>query len=87
MLDIDVIKKNGLCSGCGLCAGLASGPQAPIVMQDSPEGYRRPVKVAPVPNDLSRMIDKVCPGVNIQHDPAALEAEYHPVWGPGEHSA
>lgn len=82
MLDIETIKANGLCSGCGLCAGLASGADAPIVMRDSAEGYRRPEAVAPVPAGLAKAIDEVCPGANIRHDPAQHEAEYHPVWGP-----
>lgn len=82
MLDIETIKKNGLCSGCGLCAGLAGGADAPIVMDDSPEGFRRPKTVAPVPQALAKLIDTVCPGANIRHDPAQLEADYHPVWGP-----
>ncbi len=82
MLDIETIKANGLCSGCGLCAGLAGGADAPIIMRDSAEGYRRPEVVAPVPAELATLIDAVCPGANIRHDPARLEADYHPVWGP-----
>jgi len=82
MLDIETIKANGLCSGCGLCAGIVKGEDTPIVMRDTQEGYRRPEAVAAVPPDLALKIDTVCPGANIRHDPSRLEAEYHPVWGP-----
>lgn len=82
MLDIETIKANGLCSGCGMCAGLISGADAPIIMRDSAEGYRRPETIAPVPADLATIIDAVCPGANIRHDPSEHDAEYHPVWGP-----
>jgi coenzyme F420 hydrogenase subunit beta len=82
MYDLDTIKANGLCSGCGLCAGMAVGGDAPIVMRDTAEGYRRPEVVGEVSAELARMIDTVCPGANIRHDPAQHEAEYHPVWGP-----
>jgi coenzyme F420 hydrogenase subunit beta len=82
MADIETIKANGLCSGCGLCAGI-SDPAAPaIVMRDSAQGYRRPVAQAPVSAQQARLIDAVCPGANIVHDPAEHEADYHPVWGP-----
>jgi coenzyme F420 hydrogenase subunit beta len=38
MADIETIKANGLCAGCGLCAGI-SDPAAPaIVMRDSAQG-------------------------------------------------
>jgi coenzyme F420 hydrogenase subunit beta len=82
MLDIETIKANGLCSGCGLCAGLTTGDPPAIVMQDSPEGLRRPERVGSLSPQLEAMIDQVCPGANIRHDPAEHEADYHPVWGP-----
>lgn len=82
MLDVETITKNGLCSGCGLCAGISSADTPAIVMRDSPVGYRRPQVIAPVPADQGQMIDAVCPGANIKHSAGDLEAEYHPVWGP-----
>lgn len=81
MYDIATITRNGLCSGCGMCAGLA-GAEAPIVMRESAAGYRRPEVVGPVDAPLAELIDAICPGATIRHDPASLEAEYHPVWGP-----
>lgn len=81
MYDIATITRNGLCSGCGMCAGLA-GPEAPIVMRESAAGYRRPEVVGSVDASLSALIDATCPGATIRHEPSTFEAEYHPVWGP-----
>lgn len=82
MPDIETIKKNGLCAGCGLCAGLGDQSDPAIVMQDSPDGYRRPVARRAIASDHARLIDEACPGATIRHDRAALEAGYDPVWGP-----
>lgn len=82
MFDVETITANGLCSGCGLCAGIAGGSGSPIVMHDTASGYRRPKVVGAVDADLALVIDAACPGANIRHDPAGFEAEYHPVWGP-----
>ena len=82
MLDIEQIKSNGLCVGCGLCAGIGDGQNPAIEMRDSDEGYRRPVKLRQPDTAEERLIDAVCPGLNIQHEPQEFDAQYHPVWGP-----
>lgn len=82
MLDVAAITANGLCAGCGMCAGLSDPAKPAIVMQNSPEGYRRPVVVGDVGAEQAWLIDAACPGANIRHDPASHEAEYHPIWGP-----
>lgn len=82
MFDVETIKRNGLCAGCGLCAGIAHQADPPIVMEVSPSGYLRPRVVAAVPAETARMIDAVCPGANIRHDESAGGVTYHPVWGP-----
>lgn len=82
MHDIETIKANGLCSGCGLCAGIGSIDQPAIVMRESDQGYRRPVAVAPLEAAQAELIDAACPGANIRHTPEDFEAEYHPIWGP-----
>jgi coenzyme F420 hydrogenase subunit beta len=91
MLDIEAIKANGLCSGCGLCAGIGEGAEgaegagaaeSAIVMRDTADGYRRPEAVRAIPQSQATLIDAVCPGANIRHQPKSFEAEYHPVWGP-----
>lgn len=81
-MDIETIKANGLCTGCGLCAGIGDPADPTIIMQDTPAGYRRPMTLKRVESAQSDLINAVCPGVNIRHDPAAHEAPYHPVWGP-----
>ncbi len=82
MLDIETIKANGLCAGCGLCAGIGDQSEPAIVMQDSPEGYRRPVRQRESSPQEARVISDVCPGARIEHDPSSFDAEYHPIWGP-----
>lgn len=82
MFDIETIKRNGLCAGCGLCAGIGDAADPAIVMEDSSEGYRRPVARRAPDAEQARLIDAACPGANIRHDPAEHEAEYHPIWGP-----
>ena len=82
MRDIGSIKAAGLCLGCGLCAGMDSGDAAAIVMEESPAGYSRPVARAPVSDAQARLIDAICPGLNIVHRGDEEEAPYHPSWGP-----
>lgn len=82
MFDVETITANGLCAGCGLCAGIAERADPPIVMELSDAGYRRPRVVGEIDAALAQTIDAVCPGANIRHDPARMEADYHPVWGP-----
>jgi len=82
VLDIETITANGMCAGCGLCAGIGDAASPSIVMQDTPAGYRRPVRLRPDPPAEAQLIDAVCPGANIRHERAAMEADYHPVWGP-----
>jgi len=45
VLDVETITANGLCAGCGMCAGIGDRAKPAIVMQNSAEGYRRPVVV------------------------------------------
>lgn len=82
MFDIDTIKANGLCAGCGLCAGLGEPDDPAIVMEDSAEGFRRPVTIRKPSARHAELIDAACPGANIRHEPSSFEAGYHPVWGP-----
>lgn len=79
MRDVEAIKGAGLCLGCGLCAGV--GDSAAIVMEDSPAGYRRPFERAAVPAAQARLVDAICPGLNIVHRDNDEEAPYHSSWG------
>ncbi|ANY19418.1 coenzyme F420-reducing hydrogenase subunit beta [Tsuneonella dongtanensis] len=79
MLDIETIKANGLCAGCGLCAGIDGS----IAMHDSAEGFRRPRATGPIPADVAALIDRVCPGANVVHEQSERGGpDYHPIWGP-----
>jgi coenzyme F420 hydrogenase subunit beta len=82
MRDIGSIKAAGLCLGCGLCAGIGDSANPSIVMEDTLAGYRRPVARQAVPDDQARVIDEICPGLNIVHHDQEDEAAYHPSWGP-----
>lgn len=82
MLDIETITANGMCSGCGLCAGIGDRAAPALVMRDTPEGYRRPARLRPDTEAERELIAAVCPGANIVHEKTELEAPYHPVWGP-----
>lgn len=78
MSVIEKVVRAGLCTGCGLCEGIA-GPER-IRMQMSPPGYLRPQRLAVLPAGLEREIKAVCPGVSVQHE--AGVPNYHPIWGP-----
>lgn len=82
MRDVRTIVAGGLCSGCGLCAGLGKSDDPAFAMRDTAESYRRPVSLRPATREEQALIDAVCPGARIVHDPAGMEADYHPVWGP-----
>lgn len=79
MRDVNTIVANGLCSGCGLCAGV--GERNAIAMRDSAEGFRRPVKIDTVPDRHADLLDADCPGATLAHR-ADFDAPYDPVWGP-----
>lgn len=77
---IESIVGAGLCSGCGLCAGVAPG--GPIAMRVSDDGYNRPVRSGAVPKAQAELVDAACPGLNIVHGAEQTGAPRHPVWGP-----
>ncbi len=77
---IDVAERN-LCTGCGACAYVAPDE---IAMVDDVEAGRRPVRIGAGPGAQAALA--VCPGVLLEHDPAAfpadVEPELLPLWGP-----
>lgn len=75
----DQVVAKGLCTGCGLCAGL-DGPQN-VTMQMAPSGHLRPVTIGALGARATNVLKKSCPGLQIAHD-AALEAPRHKLWGP-----
>jgi coenzyme F420 hydrogenase subunit beta len=66
-----------LCSGCGLCAGVA--PDA-IAMTTVAPGYARPAQTKPLSAAQERLIASSCPGETVAGwaDGAAID----PYWGP-----
>lgn len=77
MSVIEKVVCAGLCTGCGLCEGIA-GPER-IRMRMSPLGYLRPQRHAALPAEDERAIRACCPGVSVQHE--AGVQNYHPIWG------
>lgn len=75
--NIEWITANGLCTGCGLCAGMFPGKLKIALRAD---GYLRPVAHAPLSSEEEAKLFDVCPGTLIQHE--AKQHNYHPHWGP-----
>ena len=74
---IDKIKKNGLCSGCGLCASISSS--GCIHMEYNQMGFLRPNATEEVRQSDQKIIQDICPGINVVQD---IKNNYHPIWGP-----
>ncbi|MFL5297723.1 MAG: Coenzyme F420 hydrogenase/dehydrogenase, beta subunit C-terminal domain [Phenylobacterium sp.] len=66
-----------LCSGCGLCAGVASSG---IAMGEAAPGYARPQQRGPVKETTEAIIARSCPGAVVAPWPPGPDV--HPVWGP-----
>jgi len=84
---IEQIVTQGLCMGCGLCKSLA-GP-GNIEMAMNLEGGERPVVIGTVDEPTLKLINAVCPGLNVDGyvhetgpEPEADQPEIHPIWGP-----
>lgn len=71
------VLNGHLCSGCGMCAGLAP---AQIQMTEIAPGYNRPSQHAPVPPAVEQLIASACPGAVVAPWPAAPNVD--PYWGP-----
>lgn len=75
----DQVVANGLCTGCGLCAGL-DGTQN-VTMRMASSGHLRPVALGPLSSHATRVLEQSCPGLQVAHAPN-LEAPRHKLWGP-----
>lgn len=75
---LDNIKRNGYCTGCGLCASIADPGQ--IQMQINASGFLRPVVGEAVSGKVSAEIKDACPGIHMEHQ--SRGSHYHPIWGP-----
>ena len=74
---VERVVRGDLCSGCGLCAGVAGGA---LEMITASPGYARPRHVGPVTREAERAIAAACPGAVIAGWPR--EADMY--WGPAE---
>lgn len=79
--QIEDIVAGGLCNGCGLCAGLSPQETSPIQMAESEAGYMRPVRAGEISAELAQSVDRLCPGLNIEHAEHSGISR-HPKWGP-----
>jgi coenzyme F420 hydrogenase subunit beta len=70
------VLRGQLCTGCGLCASVASDA---IRMEDVESGYARPRQYGPVSAAEERLIAAACPGAIVE---PWSTTEVHPHWGP-----
>ncbi len=87
MHTIETIVGQGLCMGCGLCKSLAGPGNIEMVM--NLEGGERPVVTGTVDEPTLKLINAVCPGLNVEGyvhedwlEAAEEPPEIHPIWGP-----
>ncbi len=74
---VNRVLTGELCSGCGLCAGVADDA---IVLETVSPGYTRPRTVGDVSPTQERKISTSCPGANVA--PWATAPNRHAFWGP-----
>lgn len=77
MISIERIVKSGLCTGCGICKSIA--PKGSIDITMTTNGYLRPSVIGVIASDTQKKINKVCPGISLQHE---SPIDMHPLWGP-----
>ncbi|KAB7648935.1 Coenzyme F420 hydrogenase/dehydrogenase, beta subunit C-terminal domain [Polymorphobacter fuscus] len=71
------VERGQTCSGCGLCAAIASGA---VTMAQAPPGYLRPVQSAHLTPEQETGVSEACPGiiVDIRTDAPVDDL----LWGP-----
>lgn len=72
------VVPNGLCSGCGLCAGVSGGA---IEMTTVAPGFSQPRQSAAIDARAEGAIDQSCPGSRVA-DWDIGAPNRHPSWGP-----
>ncbi len=73
------VERGQLCTGCGLCAGIA--PQAINMVMVEP-GYLRPRQSAALTNDQESAIAAACPGLVVDESRRESAPIDDPLWGP-----
>lgn len=76
---LKAVKSGKLCSGCGLCAGIA--PDA-VAMEVAPPGFLRPRQTAPLTADQERVIAGSCPGLSVARWDRDSDVAIDYAWGP-----
>lgn len=74
---VDRVLKGELCTGCGLCAGVAGSG---IAMTTVAPGYTRPIGQGATSPAAERAIAAACPGAKVAEWQDAPQS--HPFWGP-----
>lgn len=68
-----------LCSGCGLCAGVAANA---VEMELAPPGFLRPRQTAPLSAEQERAIAAACPALSVAPWDVLGAPRSDPAWGP-----
>jgi coenzyme F420 hydrogenase subunit beta len=82
--NIKQIIEEGLCIGCGLCAGVFPSQ---VQMQVSPSGHLRPCESTPLNSEQNSHLQSFCPGVvhsGMPIDKVLNRENIDPMWGPIE---
>lgn len=77
------ICEEGLCIGCGLCAGISTADA--LQMVTTPEGTLRPIAGPALDHDTVDRVYRICPGTRLEGLPAHAtneRTEVDAVWGP-----
>ncbi|MBX9897822.1 MAG: Coenzyme F420 hydrogenase/dehydrogenase, beta subunit C-terminal domain [Qipengyuania sp.] len=76
---LNAVLRGKLCSGCGLCAGVAEGA---VALELAPPGFLRPRQTAPLTARQESIIAGSCPGLTVARWDREPEVEIDPAWGP-----
>ena len=79
------VERGSLCSGCGLCEGVAKGA---VELRAQEPGFLRPVQVAELSHEQERKVAEACPGLKVEPWHETGDAGTTDVyWGPIRESA
>lgn len=73
---IDKVRDNGLCLGCGICAGISKPDSVTMTLKSN--GFIEP-EVHNLSSADERLLKNICPGIYLNHE--SPDGNGHPVWG------
>ena len=76
---LNAVLRGKLCSGCGMCAGIAEGA---IDMELAPPGFLRPRQTAPLDPRQEQLFAGACPGLTVEPWDREPTVATDPAWGP-----